>query len=118
MPYDSEKRYYVYILGSRSGTLYTGVTNSISRRIEEHKRGEGSGFTARYGTSRLLYFEVFQYINNAIAREKVIKGWRRSKKTALITSMNSGWRDLSQDFGEEFRPQVSGSERDSSLRSE
>ena len=113
-----DRRYYVYILGSSSGTLYTGVTNSIHRRIEEHKYGEGSTFASRYGVNRLLYFEVFQYVNNAIARKKVIKGWRRSKKTALIASVNPGWRDLSRDFGREFQPQVAGIKRDSLLRSE
>ena len=100
----SGKRYYVYILGSESGTLYTGVTNSIARRMEEHQRGGGSDFTSRYDVNRLLYFEEFQYINNAIAREKVIKGWRRSKKLALIASVNSGRRDLSRDFALEFQP--------------
>jgi len=114
----SQKRYYVYILGSKSGTLYTGVTNSIARRMEEHKSGGGSEFTARYDVSRLLYFEEFQYINNAIAREKVIKGWRRSKKVTLISSLNPGWCDLSRNFGQEFQPQALGRERDSSLCSE
>jgi len=52
----------------------------------------------------LVYFEVFQYVNNAIAREKEIKGWRRSKKVALIESINPSWRDLSKDFGKEFKP--------------
>ncbi len=72
--------------------------------MEEHKGGAGSEFTARYNVTRLLYFEKFQYINTAIAREKVIKGWRRSKKVALISSVNPGWRDLSRDFGREFQP--------------
>ena len=97
-----ERHYCVYILGSSSGTLYVGVTNSIARRIEEHKQGVGSEFTSRYGVDRLLYIESFQYVNNAITREKVIKGWRRSKKVALIESGNPNWRDLSRDLGREF----------------
>jgi len=64
--------------------------------------------------NKLVYFEVFHYINNAIAREKEIKGWRRSKKVVLIESMNPGWRDLSRDFGKEFKPENSRSKRDSS----
>jgi putative endonuclease len=99
-----EKRYYVYIMSSLSGTLYTGVTNNIFRRAEEHRAGDGSEFTARYGIDRLVYYETFRYINNAITREKQIKGWRRSRKIALIESLNAAWRDLSRDFGKQFQP--------------
>lgn len=98
------KRYYVYIMASLSGTLYTGVSNSVRTRSGQHKVGQGSLFTRRYGVDRLVYFEVFQYVNNAIAREKEIKGWWRSKKIALIESINPSWRDLSKDFGKEFKP--------------
>jgi len=120
----ARRRYYVYIMGSLSGTLYTGVTNSVRRRSSEHKDGVGSEFTARYHVDRLLYFEVFQYVGNAIAREKEIKGWRRSKKVALIEAENPSWRDLSRDFAMEFKPELTvgnavlGGGRDSSLRSE
>ena len=113
-----EKRYCVYIMASLSGTLYTGVTNSVRRRSLEHKCGEGSSFTARYEVDRLVYYEVFRYVNNAIAREKQIKGWRRSRKVALIESQNPSWRDLSRDFGKEFQPGEPCGNRDSSLRSE
>jgi putative endonuclease len=113
-----ERRYYVYILSSLSGTLYTGVTNNIFRRCLEHQDGDGSSFTARYQVNRLVYYETFQYVNNAIAREKVIKGWGRSKKIALIESANPAWRDLSRDFGKQFQPPQRGGDRDSSLRSE
>ena len=113
-----ERRYYVYIMASLSGTLYTGVTNNIFRRSEEHKHGQGSGFTSRYRVDRLIYYEPFRYVDNAIAREKEIKGWRRSKKTALIETNNPSWRDLSCDFGKEFQPDHPTANRDSSLRSE
>jgi putative endonuclease len=113
-----EKCYYVYMMASLTGTLYTGVTNSIGRRSAEHKFGEGSQFTARYGVNRLVYYEAFHYVNNAIGREKQIKGWRRSRKVALIESQNPGWRDLSRDFGRQFQPPQIGGNRDSSLRSE
>ena len=111
------RAYFVYIMGSASGTLYTGVTNSVRRRSREHKDGVGSEFTTRYHVNRLLYYEGFQYVGNAIAREKQIKGWRRSKKVALIESENPSWRDLSRDFGMEFKPTVECVDRDSSLRS-
>jgi len=115
---EREKRYYVYIMASLSGTLYTGVTNSVCRRSQEHKWSEGSSFTTKYEVNRLVYYEVFRYVNNAISREKKIKGWRRSRKVTLIESQNPGWRDLSRDFGREFQPTAPGSSRDSLLRSE
>jgi len=115
---DQEKRYSVYIMASLSGTLYTGVTNSVCRRSLEHKWGEGSSFTAKYGVNRLVYYEVFRYVNNAIAREKQIKGSRRLREVALIESQNPGWRDVSRDFGKEFQPREPCGNRDSSLRSE
>jgi len=101
----SEKRYYVYILSNPSRTLYTGVTNSLRRRVEEHKRKAVPGFTARYNIDRLVYFEVFEDVRNAIAREKVIKAWTRGKRVALIESKNTKWDDLSREWGkpETFR---------------
>ena len=96
--------YYVYILASTSGTLYVGVTNSLGGRWEQHLAGIGSEFTRKYGVNRLIYCEAFKYIGNAIAREKQIKGWSRKKKIALIESGNPSWRDLSRDFGKEFKP--------------
>jgi putative endonuclease len=113
-----EKWFYVYIMASISGTLYTGVSNSVCTRSEQHQDGVGSEFTSRYGVDRLVYWERFKYVNNAIAREKQIKSWRRSKKVALIESLNPSWRDLSKDFGKEFKPEVRSGDRDSSLRSE
>ena len=100
----SDRKYYVYILASISGTLYVGVTNNIYQRMMEHQRGEASQFTRKYGVSRLVHFEVFEYVDAAIARETEIKGWRRSKKIELLERKNPSWRDLSKDFGEEFQP--------------
>ena len=92
------KTYYVYILASRSRTLYTGVTNNLMRRVLEHKRKLVPGFTSRYRLERLVYYETWGDIRAAIQREKQIKGWLRTKKIALIQSMNPVWRDLSEDW--------------------
>jgi putative endonuclease len=85
---------FTYIMASKSGTLYTGVTNNIERRVFEHKTGLNEGFTKKYGCKKLVYFEEFESIVDAIRREKQIKGWARRKKEALIRSMNSTWFDL------------------------
>lgn len=90
--------YYVYILSSSRGTLYTGVTNNIWNRLLTHKRKELNGFTCKYSVNRLIHYEEFRYINIAIAREKEIKGWRRSKKLALVKSSNPEFNDLAQDW--------------------
>ena len=82
------KQYFVYIATNRSRTLYTGVTNNLQRRHSEHFAGQ-SRFTAKYRIDRVVYYETF--IHKAIAREKQIKGWRRSKKLALIESVNPRW---------------------------
>lgn len=93
-----EKDYFVYILASRSRALYIGVTNDLQRRLYEHRNGKGKGFTKRYKINRLVYFEHTTDIASAIQREKVLKGWRRSKKIDLIKSTNPSWRDLSQSW--------------------
>jgi putative endonuclease len=93
-----EHNYYVYIMTNRSKTLYTGITNNLFRRVWEHKQGAGSGFCAKYKLDRLAYFERFEYVGNAITREKQIKGWLRIKKIALIVENNPAWRDLSADW--------------------
>jgi len=103
--YYSPKSYYVYIMTNRSKTLYTGVTNSLERRVWEHKLGEGSEFAARYKVDRLVYFERFDDIRKAIAREKQIKGLLRIKKIALIVSMNPAWKDLSEGWYDRHRYQ-------------
>jgi putative endonuclease len=99
-----EHNYYVYIMTNRSKTPYTGVTNDLLRRVWEHKQGEESGFCAKYKLDRLVYFERFQYVGNAITREKRIKGWLRIKKIALIVVQNPAWRDLSDGWYSDCRP--------------
>jgi putative endonuclease len=89
------KQYYVYIMASKTGTIYTGVTNDMSRRVYEHKHGLIPGFTKKYGVTKLVYYESGSDINSAITREKQIKGWLRKKKVALVESINPGWIDLS-----------------------
>ena len=95
------KKYYIYIVSSLSGTLYTGVTSNIEHRVYKHKHKLINGFTKKYNVDRLVYFEETTDINAAIAREKEIKGWRRSKKIALIKSLNPKWEDLAADWFEE-----------------
>ena len=87
-------QYYVYIMTNRSGTLYTGITNDLARRVREHKEKLVEGFTARYNIRRLVFCEATNNVQEAIAREKQIKGWVRRKKIALIEGMNPGWEDL------------------------
>jgi putative endonuclease len=94
------KQYYVYLMASKSRVLYVGVTNDLQRRVEQHKQKLVEGFTARYNITRLVYYEVTNDVHAALAREKEIKGWRRSKKVALIESVNPTWRDLSDDWHE------------------
>ena len=94
-----EHVYYTYIVCSRSGTLYIGMTNSIYRRAMEHKRGEVEGFARKYRCDRLVYHEKFDDVRKAIAREKQSKGWRRAKKIALIESLNPRWEDLAEKWG-------------------
>jgi putative endonuclease len=90
-----DRLYYVYMLASgRNGTLYTGVTNEIGRRMWEHKNDLIEGFTKRYGVHILVWYELHEDISAAIAREKQIKGWNRAWKIRLIEKENSGWNDL------------------------
>ena len=90
---------YCYILASDTRTLYIGVTNSLARRVAEHRAKDHDGFTKRYAVTRLVYYEDFREIRNAIAREKELKGWRRGKKVALITACNPLWKDLAAEVG-------------------
>ncbi|WP_407167450.1 GIY-YIG nuclease family protein [Bradyrhizobium sp. ORS 111] len=88
--------YYVYILASRRyGTLYIGVTNSVQKRLEQHKAGIGSSFVKRYGVYRLVRVETYQRAEEAITREKQLKKWKRDWKIELIERDNPEWRDLS-----------------------
>jgi putative endonuclease len=89
------KSYFVYILASsRNGTLYVGVTNDLERRVVEHKKGLNEGFTKKYHVHRLVWFEEYGDINEAIAKEKRLKRWRRAWKIALIEEHNPDWTDL------------------------
>jgi putative endonuclease len=96
--------YFVYIIASRSRSLYIGVTNSLIIRIQQHRDGTHDGHTAKYKIHRLVYFERFAYIDNAIAREKQLKGWLRSRKIELINKSNPTWEDLSLNFGQPIPP--------------
>jgi len=98
MYFSRERSFFVYIMSNRSKTLYAGVTNNLLRRVWEHKQAVGSKFCKHYKLDRLVYFERFQYVNNAIAREKQIKGWLRRKKIALVVSQNPSWNDLSAEW--------------------
>ncbi len=92
------KHYYVYIMTNSSKTLYIGVTNTLQRRMHEHRHHLVAGFTSRYHMTRLVYFEETSDVYTALAREKQIKGWLRAKKMALIESINPDWRDLSEEW--------------------
>ena len=100
-----DHEYYVYILANRFHRLYTGVTNNLMVRIKQHKTAKNPrSFTAQYAISRLVYFERFQYVQDAIHRETEIKGWLRAKKIAMIVQHNPTWRDLSEDWGKPIEP--------------
>lgn len=89
--------YYVYIMTNKTNSvLYVGVTNDLSRRAREHKSGVLPGFTQRYHTDKLIYFEEYSNVNDAISREKQIKGYNRAKKNELIKKQNPEFKD----FGE------------------
>ena len=93
--------YYVYIVTNKSWTLYTGVTNDLTRRVWEHKHKWGKGFTSRYRIGKLVFCETFDDIRDAIAREKQIKGWTRARKMALVKAVNPTWEDLSKRWFQE-----------------
>ena len=92
------RTYFVYILTNRSGTLYVGVTGDLAYRLWAHRSGLVRGFAAKYQLDRLVYAEEHPTARDAIAREKQLKGWRRSKKVALIESQNPTWQDLSPSY--------------------
>lgn len=92
-------QYYLYILCNKyNGTLYIGVTNDLERRMFEHKNKLIDGFTKQYSLDKLVYFESYQYINDAIKREKNLKKWKRQWKKNLIEKENPNWSDLSKDW--------------------
>lgn len=88
------RKYYVYIMGNERPTLYIGITNNLVRRVYEHKNGLVDGFTKRYNLNKLLYFEVFQWVEDAIAKEKQLKHWNRQWKLELIQRTNPTLKDL------------------------
>lgn len=90
------REYSVYIMTNNSGTLYIGVTNNLARRVQEHRAGIGSRFTAKYRITRLVYCETTAELQAARERERQLKGWVRRRKIALIASVNPHWRDLSE----------------------
>ena len=92
------KTYYVYIMSNTTGTLYTGITGNLERRIYEHKNGLGDGFTKKYNITRLIYFEETGDVQTALAREKEIKKWRRAKKLDLVRTVNPKFEDLSENW--------------------
>ncbi|HEX7594644.1 MAG TPA: GIY-YIG nuclease family protein [Anaerolineae bacterium] len=93
------RSYFVYIMTNRTKTvLYAGVTNDLKRRVWQHKEKMFEGFTSRYQVTTLVYYEPFDDVNSAIAREKQIKGGSRQKKLDLVNSMNAEWRDLCDEL--------------------
>jgi putative endonuclease len=96
-------KFWIYILTSRTGMLYIGVTGYFDRRIMQHKMDTVEGFTKKYKVHRLVYYESFDHAANAISREKQLKGWRRQKKIALIEKVNPRWQDLAEKWGCEMR---------------
>jgi len=94
-----ERHYYVYIMQSASRrALYIGMTNNLHKRVWQHKNHAFEGFTDDYNAVRLVYWESFDDVRNAIDREKKLKGWRREKKLWLIARLNPGWKDLAADW--------------------
>jgi putative endonuclease len=90
-----EHRYFVYVMTSNSlSTMYIGVTNDLGRRVLEHRIGKGSEFAKKYKVTRLVYAEEFDQVEEAIAREKQLKGWKRIRKNALVRAANPEWDDL------------------------
>jgi putative endonuclease len=94
-----DRRFYIYIMTNKgNNVLYTGVTNDLKRRVYEHKEKLVEGFTKKYNITKLVYYEIHNDIQNAILREKQIKGGSRQKKVKLINSMNKDWQDLYEEL--------------------
>ena len=108
------KQFHVYIMTNnpRSAVLYVGITGNLTHRVWQHKNKLTPGFTSRYNLTQLVYYEVFFYPDAAIAREKEIKAWRRSKKINLIEAMNLKWEDLAKDWGNEYKPAPAANQRE------
>ena len=94
-----DRRYYcVYIVGSPSGTLYIGFSGNLHRRVFQHKSHQFEGFTSKYEVTRLLYWESYDDVLKALARETQLKGWSRAKETGLIVRRNPHWLDLAAEW--------------------
>jgi putative endonuclease len=113
------QRFFVYMMTNnpKSAILYIGITGSLRRRVWHHKQKLIQGFTSRYNLTRLVYYEQFIYPDAAIAREKEMKGWRRSKKIAAIESTNPEWDDLARDWYNVYKPSPPGTPAGSSAHS-
>lgn len=95
--------YFVYIVTNKNkNVIYTGVTNDLQRRVYEHENGVSAGFTKKYNCFYLIWFERFQYIQDAIKMEKEIKKWRREKKDRLINEFNPDWKFLNEEISENY----------------
>jgi len=95
----NEKLYYTYIVASRSHNFYVGMTSEIELRIQQHKEGRFEGYSKKYNCDRLVWFERHVYVEDAIRREKQLKGWSRARKIWLIERENAAWTDLSEEWG-------------------
>ena len=94
-----DKEYYIYLLTNQNNNvLYTGITNNLIRRVYEHKNKLQEGFTKKYNVNRLVYYEVYSDIADAITREKQIKGWSRKKKNTMVNQSNPDWKDLYEEI--------------------
>ena len=102
-----QRSYYVYIMASKSRVIYVGMTGFLFARVLRHRAGEGGAFTRRSRVYRLVYFQTFHNVGDAIARETEIKKWRREKKVALIAGRNPTWEDLAEGWGESAAMRVS-----------
>jgi putative endonuclease len=96
-------KFWVYIMASRTGTLYIGMTGFFENRVFRHKNGVFEGFTKEYKCHRLVYYESYDNVYTAKRRERQLKGWRRQKKIALIEKLNPRWQDLAENWGRELR---------------
>ena len=95
---EPDYNFWVYIITNRTHTvLYIGMTNDLARRIGEHREGIGAGFPTAFRCKKLIYYEHYRYVQDAIAREKQLKNWSRVKKVALIQTLNPNWNDLDPD---------------------
>jgi putative endonuclease len=101
-----EHNYRVYFMASKSRVLYIGLTSNLERRVWEHQHDLIDGFSMRYRCHRLVYYESFDRVENAIAREKQLKRWNRTKKVWLIERANPSWEDLSAGWGQPVEQQV------------